>query len=193
MFYVFFGLSVCLLLILLFAAAYRIFQTRKKENLTEIPKIHQSGAFSIVRQPAPKLKEHKIISENDVQRSFDHSGIQYNTQLIQQYMEHWNSQTNINISVIDDADRRGIQTFKYEIPSKEAHLCPQISNESYITREQIQNYPELVPPFYLGCEIKLKIKEPWDTNLNGMGWKPMLPDKKGSYITPQRSLIVPLS
>ena len=94
-----------------------------------------------------------------------------------------------NIKVIEDGDVTGLQTYCYEIPEKDKDICNYLTGNTYVTREQLQNYPNIIPPFYLGCGVKIIAKQAWNTNLNGTGWQPLLP-VNGQYITPERSLVV---
>lgn len=185
------SLALALLLLLALSAAYAVFLKRKEEELDH-PKIHASGSFSIVRQSPRSLLEKNMYSDEEIAEVLVAHHISADKETIQKYSEHWKTQLGKNTSVIEEGDTSGVQTFQYIIPENEKSLCPDISGENYVTREQLQNFPNLIPPYYLGSNICLAPKQAWDTKLNGKGWKPLLPDRKGKYPTPKRGLVVPL-
>ncbi|MFC1584715.1 hypothetical protein ACFL5V_04110, partial [Fibrobacterota bacterium] len=67
--------------------------------------------------------------------------------------------------------------------------CKRFTNNIYVTREQLHNFPNLIPPFHLGCQVRLASKDAWNTNLDGTGWNPLLPIN-GRYPTPDWNTVV---
>jgi len=177
------SLALFLLLVLALSAAYAVV-FRKKEDEKTVPQIHASGSFSIVRQSPRATQTERFLSEDVIRSILLKAQITDKPGLIPAYQKLWEEQLEFNIASIEEGDRQGVQTYQYSIPPSEATLCPQLSHEIYVTREQLQNFPHLIPPFYLGSSIKLLPKYPWDTKLNGQGWKPLLPDNHGKYLTP---------
>ena len=93
-----------------------------------------------------------------------------------------------SINTIESGDMEGIQTYCYQIPEKDLKTCGHLVN-IYVTREQLRNFPNLIPPLHLGCKVTIAPKAAWNTNLDGTGWKPFLP-VNGKYPTPDWRTIV---
>ncbi len=186
MLYVLLGFTFLLLVSLVAAAIYMVLQKREKMLKNETaPTIHTSGMYSLVRQSPRSALEERAPSLEKI------SGVIDDKSKAQSYLNLWREHMEDSIQVIENGDADGLQTFCYEIPEQEKNVCVGISDNSYVTREQLQNYPQLIPPFYLGSRIKLIPKFAWNTNLDGTGWAPMLP-VNGKYITPKWSTVVEL-
>ncbi len=181
LYYFLFGGSIFLLIVLTATAAYFVFQ-KKNDDLDNQPKIHRSGAFSIIhRSPHEGLLEKKL-DEKKIEQALQLSQNK-NLQTAKNYLDSWNLILEKSLAIIDQGDKEGLQTFCYDVPEKDFKTCSQFSGNVYVTREQLHNYPALIPPFHIGCQVTLKFKNAWNTNLDGTGWKALLP-VKGKYETP---------
>ena len=181
MLYVLFGGSLALLIILTVTAAYYVLQ--KKDDSEDYPKIHRSGAFSIVRQaPTDVLKTKELNRDEIVQVLKQNETIEDAESKADEYLQRWNAILKDSIKCIETGDREGVQTYGYTSPEKN-QPCSHFGENVYVTREQLQNHVELIPPFHLGCEVRLKHKNAWDTHLDGTGWKALLPEH-GKYRVP---------
>ena len=58
-----------------------------------------------------------------------------------------------------------------------------VPEENFITREQIRNHAEILPPYVLGCDCKLLPKLPWE-NPSKSGWKAVIPNHGNTYDVP---------
>lgn len=181
MLYILFGVLLVLLIALSATAAYFVFQKKEEK---EFPTIHQSGIFSLVRQsPREALKERNL-SLSQVQEALKNTQNPENVNSSpENYLKLWEELLENSINTIEKSDMEGLQTFCYEIPEKDKVTCRGFTESTYVTREQLQNYPNLIPPFHLGCQVQLLAKKAHQTSLDGTGWKPLLP-VAGKYPTP---------
>jgi hypothetical protein len=181
MLYVLFGVSLVLLIALSATAAYFIFQKKEEK---EFPTIHASGIFSLVRQsPREALNERRLTVEQ-VREALENAA---NPGLVnapaEKYLKLWEEMMELSINTIEKGDMEGLQTYSYKIPDKDLESCRGLTGSIYVTREQLQNFANLIPPFHLGCQAALIPKQAHQTNLDGTGWKPLLP-VAGKYPTP---------
>ena len=58
-----------------------------------------------------------------------------------------------------------------------------VGEDNFITREQIRNHAEILPPYVLGCDCKLLPKQPWE-NPSKSGWKAVVPSHGSTYEVP---------
>ena len=86
------------------------------------------------------------------------------------------------MKVIDEGDRNGTVTYRVVVGPKSKPFCNFMSDDNYITREQIRNHAEILPPYVLGCDCHLVPKLPWE-NPGKAGWKPLIPEN-GAYRVP---------
>jgi hypothetical protein len=63
--------------------------------------------------------------------------------------------------------------------------------DAYVTREQLHNHVQLIPPFHLGCGVQLVTKEAWSAGNENAAWTPILP-VNGKYLTPDWRIVVKL-
>ncbi len=189
--YILFGFIIVLLIALTATAAYFAIQ-KKDEESDDFPSIHQSGAFSIVRRsPSEALKE-KVRTLNEIKTIVSEQYPEKADTLAPKYLALWELMSEESVTLIEEGDNKGVQTYTYDVPKNDLKHCDAFARNTYVTREQLQNYPEIIPPFYLGCRVKLSEKNAWNTNLDGTGWKPLLPSADGKYPIPDWRTIVEL-
>ena len=114
-------------------------------NVEHMDKITKSGQYSIVKEsPRKKLALVKP-SEEDLRNWL--STQKLNQENIDQLIEKWNLHLNETIVSIEHGDRNGVEIYGYAIHTNDPIICSFINDFTYVTREQIYNYPELLPPF----------------------------------------------
>jgi hypothetical protein len=101
----------------------------------------------------------------------------------QAYIEQWNRTLEETIKTIDEGDKQGVATYRIVIGPKGKNYCKFVSEENFITREQIRNHAEILPPYVLGCDCKLLPKQPWE-NPSKSGWKAVIPTHGNTYNVP---------
>jgi hypothetical protein len=173
---------IILIVMLTAAAAYFALQKKTKDD-EEGPTVYTSGIFSLVRQSPREILSKRKLSLTQIEEALKAPPPENVTGSAQSYLDLWINIIENSIEIIENGDKDGIQTYCYSDSSKNIDALGIIQKGTYVTREQLHNYPELIPPFYLGCNIKLIPKNAWNTNLDGTGWKPLLP-VKGKYLTP---------
>jgi hypothetical protein len=93
---------------------------------------------------------------------------------IEELTLQWANSLEETIRVVEEGYEQDVQTFRYVFTDADTKICTFLSQGNYITREQIYNHPELLPPFCIGCNVRLVSKEAWEQNETG-GWLPITP------------------
>ena len=189
--YLIIGIAFLLLVIAVILAIYMVLQ--KKEKASEDDKrkssIYASGIYSISMQSSRKaLLENPMTREQMEELLKSKEQKDFKVEQVEQYFNHWNKSLEKNIATIEEGDLSGVKTYCYIIPEKEKELCSHLTEGTYVTREQLQNYPQIIPPFYPGCDVMIAVKQANDTT---SAWNPLLP-VNGSYVTPEKGNVVAL-
>jgi hypothetical protein len=149
-------------------------------NEDEMDKITKSGQYSIVKEsPRKKLKEHKPSLE-DIKSWVSDQDL--SDEQKEQLINRWTISLEESITAIEHGDRSGVEIYGYEIKTSDPVICSFIDDSTYVTREQIYNYPELLPPFYPGDATKIIPKEAWFGDEKA-DWVSLLP-VQGKYQVP---------
>jgi hypothetical protein len=152
--------------------------------------IYASGVYSLIRRsPRKELQEREPPLE-EVQPVLANAQAEANGSA-QQYLDEWRRQANISINNIEKGDREGIQTYRYQVPAKCQRTCAMFGGDAYVTREQLHNHVQLIPPFHLGCGVQLVTKEAWSAGNENAAWTPILP-VNGKYLAPDWRIVVKL-
>jgi hypothetical protein len=153
--------------------------------------IYASGVYSLIRKsPRKELQEREPPSE-EVQSVLSSAQAAAANGSAEQYLDEWRRQANISINNIEKGDREGIQTYRYQVPAKCHRTCAMFGGDAYVTREQLHNHVQLIPPFHLGCGVQLVTKEAWSAGNENAAWTPILP-VNGKYLTPDWRIVVKL-
>ncbi|MEO7427734.1 MAG: hypothetical protein ABI036_21305 [Fibrobacteria bacterium] len=153
--------------------------------------IYASGVYSLIRRsPRKELQEREPPSE-EVQSVLSSAQAAAANGSAEQYLDEWRRQANISINNIEKGDREGIQTYRYQVPVKCQKTCMMFGGDAYVTREQLHNHVQLIPPFHLGCGVQLVTKEAWSAGNENAAWTPILP-VNGKYLTPDWRIVVKL-
>ena len=67
----------------------------------------------------------------------------------------WNDQMEANISVIEQGDKEGTEFYYFDFKWDDPVCSKIIHKGRFVTREQIFQYPQIIPPFHLGCGCQL--------------------------------------
>lgn len=160
MLFVLIGLVIFLLLVLV---AIRI-SFNSKETDVEItnPLLHASGIYSIVRKnPREKIDQHKP-SVEEIRKYLE--SINVNTreaahisaEAIEKSINAWSESLNKNIDVIEQGDSLGVTFYYYDFSPENCVVCQDfLKKGQFVTREELFQFPQIIPPFHIGCTCTL--------------------------------------
>ncbi len=142
-------------------------------------KLNHSGEFSIVKEsprtPLSKVKpSNSQIIEWLTEANCPHSK--------EELIAHWNTALNKTIGIIEEGDRNSVEIYSYKIEPDNDIISSFLNKSTYVTREQIYNYPELLPPFYPGDKTLIFPKDAWFGDEKA-DWVSLLPIQ-GRYQVP---------
>jgi len=175
--------AAILLVVIILACigAYIIVHNSNKEKETEgLSKIAVSGKYAAAMIPAASLLAEKKPKKKEIEEwlSSNCPDEKQRNELI----KNWEDSINKTIKTINEGDANGVSTYRVEFGPKDQKLCPFLHQDHFITREQINKYAELLPPYYFGSDSVVVPKLPWD-NADGTGWKAVTP-REGQYEIP---------
>ena len=146
------------------------------------PVIDVSGQYAVVVRPARESITAVKPSEASL-RSWLETQEQLTPEQRKEYLDKWNAAIEETIKTIDDGDQNGTVTYRIELGPKGKEYVKFVHEENFITREQIRNHAEILPPYVLGCDCKLLPKQPWE-NPSKSGWKAVVPTHGSNYDVP---------
>ena len=188
--------SVFAVILILAAAGFLVAVRKGKDGdgdaQDDSSPIYASGVYSLIRKsPRKELQEREPPLEEVQAVLSDSRTTEVANGSAPQYLDEWRRQANISINIIEKGDREGIQTYRYQVPAKCQRTCTLFGGDAYVTREQLHNHVQLIPPFHLGCGVQLMTKEAWNAGSENAGWSPILP-VNGKYSTPDWRIVVKL-
>lgn len=170
---------ILLSLILTAIGAYVVIHSSDdKEKVPAV--IDVSGQYAVLVRPARDSMERVKPSPEEVRKWLSEQNISPEEQ--ENLMERWEKSYDDTVRTIDEGDKNGTVTYRVVFGSRCRELCNFMGDDSYITREQIRNHAEILPPYMLGCECRLVPKLPWE-NPGKSGWKAVVP-VNGVYLVP---------
>jgi hypothetical protein len=186
-----------LLVVMLIAVRIGINKEKVEEDGLK-PVIHASGIYSIIRKsPRESISDYKP-SQEEILKYFSNKNVNSTDLLLSEadkskLMKQWNSQMEANIIEIEKGDERGAEFYYYKFLWTDPVCSKYISKGRFVTREEIFQHPNIIPPFHLGCGCQLKQyqgkEKLHDTTEIGMlplfreGAAPPLPDWKEILLT----------
>jgi hypothetical protein len=176
-------LIIIIAVVLSAMGAWIVIQGRHEQEPPTYAPIDRSGSFAVLRHPAREDLERKKPSAGEVELWIRTTYPQKPADEVMALVEKWKADIEHTISVIEEGDREKVATFLVLLTEKDIPLCQFLTTDNYLTREQIINHPEILPPFYLGCNCKIALKQPWD-NPSKSGWKAVTPGPDGKYHVP---------
>ncbi len=150
------GIVLFLILVLV---AIRIGLNRESVQEEELSSslIHASGIYSIVRRspredvlkirPSEENIRKYLLSQNEIL-----SATQDWSKEIETLIAKWNESFNRNIETIEQGDKDGVEFYFYDFTPVQCPVCLNFFRKgNFVTRQQIFNYPRIIPPFHIGC------------------------------------------
>lgn len=172
---------IVLSIILAAIGAYVVIHgTGEKEEVK--PVIDVSGQYAVVVRPARESLAAVKPSEASL-RSWLETQEQLTPEQREEYIAKWNKTMEETIRTVDEGDKNGTATYRIELGPKGKEYCKFVNEENFITREQIRNHAEILPPYVLGCDCRLLPKQPWE-NPSKSGWKAVVPSHGSNYDIP---------
>jgi hypothetical protein len=161
MFYILISLILFGILILV---AISVGFNKKETSEEPNPVLHQSGIYSIVRKtPRDQLRDVKPSTE-EIRKylekinvnSRDPDNLNLTTSEIDAYVRDWDDSLDRNIEVIEQGDSEGISFYYYDFKPNSCKVCTDyLKKGQFVTREEIYQYPHIIPPFHIGCTCTL--------------------------------------
>lgn len=170
---------IILSIILAAIGAYVVIHSADEKEKT-LPQIDVSGQYAVLVKPAKDSLKKVKPSTEEIKQWLSTQPISEEDQ--EALLSKWNASIEETIQTIDEGDKNGTVTYRVVIGQRSAQFCTFMKEENYITREQIRNHSEILPPYVLGCDCKLVPKFPWE-NPGKAGWKPVIPEN-GKYQVP---------
>ena len=146
------------------------------------PVIDVSGQYAVIVRPARESITAVKPSEASL-RSWLETQQQLTPEQRSELIAQWNETIENTIKTIDEGDKNGTATYRIEIGPKGKRYCTFVNEDNFITREQIRNHAEILPPYVLGCDCRLLPKQPWE-NPSKSGWKAVVPTHGSTYDVP---------
>ena len=163
--------------------AWIVIQGKQEQEPPAYAPIDRSGSFAVLRHPVGEDLERAKPILSEIDAWLNSSQPQLTPGQVSYYLEQWKSDLAQTISIVEEGDREKIATFRVLLSDKDIARCTFLTTDNYLTREQILNHPEILPPYYLGCGCRLALKQPWD-NPSKAGWKAVVPHQDGKYHVP---------
>lgn len=170
---------VVLSVILAAIGAYVVIHSSAEKEVAA-PQIDVSGQYAVVVKPARMSLEGVKPSDDEVKNWLGSQNLSPEQQ--ESYFAEWKRVYDETVKTIDEGDRNGTVTYRIEIGPKAKRYCTFLNDDNFITREQIRNHAELLPPYVVGCDCRLLPKLPWE-NPGKAGWKAVVPEN-GKYNVP---------
>lgn len=143
--------------------------------------IDVSGQYAVVVRPARESLEAVKPSDASLRSWLETQNM--TPEQREALIAQWHQTMEETIRTIDEGDRNGTATYRIVLGPKGRNYCKFVNEENFITREQIRNHAEILPPYVLGCDCKLLPKQPWE-NPSKSGWKAVVPSHGSSYDVP---------
>jgi hypothetical protein len=114
--------------------------------------IHASGIYSIVRRsPREQLMQIRPSVENIRKYLLSQNEFE-EANYVDTLIERWTESLNRNIETIEQGDKDGVEFYFYEFTPVECPVCLKFFHKgNFVTRQQIYQYPRIIPPFHIGC------------------------------------------
>ena len=174
-------IAIVLLSIVLAGIGVYVGMHNSDEKEESKPVIDVSGQYAAIGRPARETLTAVKPSEASIRAWLETQNL--TPEQKSSYIDQWDNTLEETIKTIDEGDKQGIATYRIELGPKGKNYCKFVSEENFITREQIRNHAEILPPYVLGCDCKLLPKQPWE-NPSKSGWKAVIPTHGNTYNVP---------
>ena len=154
------GLVIFLLLVLV---AVRISFNKVSTVKEEKQLLHASGIYSIVRNnPRERIDQFKPPAE-EIRKYLEGIDVNYGDTIklsvdaIEGCVRRWSESLNKNIEVIEQGDALGVTFYYYNFSPESCPVCKDyLKKGQFVTREELFQFPQIIPPFHIGCTCTLE-------------------------------------
>lgn len=122
--------------------------------------IHGSGVYSVLRK-SPREALAALRPTGDEIKAYlagvaaDVNGAPLADSDRVALLRHWRAQTEMNLRAVETGDMEKVAFYYYDY-LKDCPVCAAfIAKGNFVSREEIYKYPQIVPPFHLGCACVL--------------------------------------
>jgi hypothetical protein len=143
-------IAIVLLSIVLAGIGIYVGMHNSDEKETTKPIIDVSGQYAAIGRPARETLTAVKPSEASIRAWLETQNLTPEQRLA--YIEQWNRTLEETIKTIDEGDKQGVATYRIVIGPKGKNYCKFVSEENFITLEQIRNHAEILSPYVLGCD-----------------------------------------
>lgn len=149
------------LVLLLFITISTTLMSKKLDERCHGPIIHSSGIYSIVRKtPRENIMKSKKSLE-DISQYLANKNTDINGNILSKddkgiLLEMWTRGIEESISEVEEGDKQGIEFYYYDFIKDDPVCAKFITKGEFVSREEIYKFPQVIPPFHLGCRCKLK-------------------------------------
>lgn len=171
---------IVLSIILAAIGAYVVIHSSNEKDEPK-PVIDVSGQYAVVVRPARESLAAVKPSEASLRSWLETQNL--SAEQRESLIAQWNASMEETIRTVDEGDKNGTATYRIELGPKGKEYCRFVSEDNFITREQIRNHAEILPPYVLGCDCRLLPKQPWE-NPSKSGWKAVVPSRGSNYDVP---------
>lgn len=72
------------------------------------------------------------------------------------YLHAWNSCLEMNLAEIEEGDKQDVKFYYYQVGRNDAVCRGCLLQKKFVSRTQTCAFPQVIPPFHLGCSCRLK-------------------------------------
>lgn len=173
-------IAIILLSVILAGIGAYIVINSSDEKEKPLSIIDVSGQYAVLVRPVRMSMEERKPAIDEVKAWLASKNI--DEEKAAKYLQDWLASYEETVRVVDEGDRNGTVTYRIVLSESAKERCTFLTEDNYITREQIRNHAEILPPYYFGCGCKLVPKLPWE-NPGKAGWKSVVPED-GQYKVP---------
>ncbi len=122
--------------------------------------IHRSGIYSIVRKSPredissvkPSIEEIRKYLQG-VTEDINNSSVGKDEQ--EALVRLWKNLLEDSLAEVEKGDKEGVDYYYFKYDESDTVCREYIHQGNFVTRKEIFEYPELIPPFHLGCTCRL--------------------------------------
>jgi len=154
-------------LILAIIAIWIGINREKVQNSSPTSIIHQSGIYSVVRK-SPREDAVQMRPKEDELRQYlseqneDYQGKPLDNDDIKALMSRYYQSLEKNISEIEHGDSEGCEFYYYDFDAEDTVCAQYVKKGHFVTREDLFKFPQLIPPFHIGCACHLVRQHGYD-------------------------------
>ena len=181
--YVVLGVALFLVLVLI---AVHIGISRKDDDApADKPVLSGSGVYSIVRR-SPRTAVMKVRPGADEVRQYlvsvneDNTGKRLSSEDKERLVAAFTADTEAAIAEVEAGDQEGVEYYYYDYRWDDPVCEGMVGKGQYVTREEMFRFPQLLPPFHLGCGCVVRRQHGNDTPRKtiALNMRPLLPDNQ---------------